>query len=169
MLIITYTSTHNHPGPTSLSTTNLPQQPKESETEETTEDPPVTSKEEDQQEQIEEEEMNKKHNHNVSSDEGINEENFHYLQSPICCSENIIIIDQEDPFKLNTEKSHDRIDNLVLEEEPLCYAQLKNLSDSKSEELDFFDELEELPCLHLSYNLRGAFFPMKGFPLPLLD
>lgn len=152
MLIITYTSTHNHPAPSVPSTTNSAQPLKESETE-TNEDLPATSKDEDQ-EQIEEEQMN--HEHSMISDQATDEENFHYLQSPIPirCSEDGII-DQEDPFKLNTEKRHDRID-LLVEEEPLCSAQLKNLSAPKSEELDFFDELEELPMsssfLHFMRN-----------------
>lgn len=138
MLIITYTSTHNHPGPPSLSTTNSSQQPKQFTEEED------SNKEEDQ-EHIE---VNKS---TVDSDEGKNEENFHYMQSSICCSESEDkIIDQEDPFKLNIEKRDDRID-LLLEEEPLCYAELKNLTASKSEELDFFDELEELPMSSSSF------------------
>ena len=141
MLIITYTSTHNHPAPDALITTNSVQKPKESEAETPEEDPPATSKDEDQ-EHIEEN-MNHKPTSTMATDQGTTEESFHYLQSPIRCHEEIII-DQEDPFKLNTEKSHERID-LLLEEEPLCYAQLKNFTAPKSEELDFFDELEELP------------------------
>ncbi|TKY61702.1 WRKY transcription factor 35 [Spatholobus suberectus] len=155
MLIITYTSTHNHPCPATISTTNSPQQPKESESE-TPQDLSATSKEEDQ-EHIEEQRDNK------TSDEGTNEENFHYLQSPIRCSHDIII-DQEDPFKLNTEKSHDRID-LLLEEEPLCYAQLKNLSAAKNEELDFFDELEELPMSSSFLHFRRSIFSDERIPV----
>lgn len=175
LLIITYTSTHNHPDPTALSsTTNLAQQPKESETE-TTKDLPVTSKEETQeQKQIDskeenqeqkmiEEEINSKKS-TMSSDQVTNEENFHYLQSPTHCSEDIII-DQEDPFKLNMEKSHiDKID-LLLEEEPLCYAQLKNLSASKSEELDFFDELEELPMSSSILHFTRSIFSDERIPV----
>lgn len=152
MLIITYTSTHNHPCPTAI-TTNSPQQPKELSESETTQDLSATTKEEDQEHiELEEEQRD----NNKPSDEVTNEENFHYLQSPIRCSGQDIIIEQEDPFKLNTEKSHDRMD-LLLEEEPLCFAQLKNLSASKNEELDFFDELEELPMssslLHFTRNI----------------
>ncbi|RZC21881.1 putative WRKY transcription factor 35 isoform B [Glycine soja] len=139
MLIITYTSTHNHPCPTPITTKS------------------TTTKEEDQEHiELEEEEEQRDNNNNKPSDEVTNEENFHYLQSPIRCSSQDIIIEQEDPFKLNTEKSHDRMD-LLLEEEPLCFAQLKNLSASKNEELDFFDELEELPMssslLHFTRNI----------------
>jgi len=175
LLIITYTSTHNHPDPTALSsTTNVAQHPKESKTE-TTKDLPVTSKEENQQQkQIDSKEENQEQkmieeeiNSNkstMSSDQVTNEENFHYLQSPTHCSEDIII-DQEDPFKLNMEKSHiDKID-LILEEEPLCYAQLKNLSASKSEELDFFDELEELPMSSSILHFTRSIFSDERIPV----
>ncbi|XP_020234857.1 probable WRKY transcription factor 65 [Cajanus cajan] len=153
MLIITYTSTHNHPCPT---TTNSPQQPKESESK-TIQDVSPTPKEEDQ-EKIEEQE-----NNNKTNDEITNEETFQYLQSPIRCSQDIII-EQEDPFKLNTEKSHDRMD-LLLEEEPLCYAQFKNLSASKNEELDFFDELEELPMSSSFLHFTRSIFSDERIPV----
>ncbi|KAK7396974.1 hypothetical protein VNO78_18138 [Psophocarpus tetragonolobus] len=156
MVIITYTSTHNHPCPTTITTTNSPQQPKESESE-TTQDVSTTSKEEDQ-EHIEEEQKD-----NKLSDEGTKEENFHYLQSPIRCSQDIII-EQEDPFKLNTEKNYDRID-LLLEEEPICYAQLKHLSASKNEELDFFDELEELPMSSSFLHFTRSIFSDERIPV----
>ena len=61
----------------------------------------TTTKEEDQEHiELEEEQRD----NNKPSDEVTNEENFHYLQSPIRCSGQDIIIEQEDPFKLNTEK-----------------------------------------------------------------
>ncbi|KOM39397.1 probable WRKY transcription factor 69 [Vigna umbellata] len=151
MLIITYTSTHNHPCPT---TTNSPQQPKEYESETTQE----LSKEEDQ-EHTEEEQRDDK-----PIDEGRNEEKFLYLQSPIRCSQDIII-EQEDPFKLNTEKNHERIDLLLEEEEPLCYAQAKNMSGSKSEELDFFDELEELPMSSSFLHFTRSIFSDERIPV----
>ena len=158
MLIITYTSAHNHPCPTTISTTNSPQQPKESESE-TTQDLSATSKEEDQ-EHIEEEQRD----NNKPSDEGTNnEEKFLYLQSPIRCSQDIII-EQEDPFKLNTEKSPERIDLLLEEEEPLCYAQVKNLS-AENEELDFFDELEELPMSSSFLHFTRSAFSDERIPV----
>nr|AFK40226.1 unknown [Medicago truncatula] len=164
LLIITYTSTHNHPDPTALSsTTNLAQQPKESKTE-TTKDLPVTSKEENQEQKQVEEEINSNKSTVSSSDQVTNEENFHYLQSTTHCSEDIII-DQEDPFKLNIEKSHiDKID-LLLEEEPLCYAQLRNMSASKSEEFDFFDELEELPMSSSILHFTRSIFSDERIPV----
>ncbi|KAK7337528.1 hypothetical protein VNO77_18107 [Canavalia gladiata] len=161
MLIITYTSTHNHPGPATIPTTNSTQQPNETETE-PTQDLSATSKEEDQEEQVEEQRNDNKASIK-SSDESTNEENFHYLQSPIRCSQDIII-EQEDPFKLNTEKSHERID-LLLEEEPLCYAQFKNFPASKSEELDFFDELEELPMSSSFLHFTRSIFSNERIPV----
>ncbi|KAI4349744.1 hypothetical protein L6164_010304 [Bauhinia variegata] len=137
MLIITYTSTHNHPSPDLPSTTNSTQQPKEPQSQ-TTEDLPTTMEEE-------------------KEDQSANQEKFHYLQSPICCSEDIAI-DQEDPFKLNLHKTHDRIDLLLEEEEPVCFSQLENLSTPKSEELDFFDELEELPIPSSFFNFMRSNF-----------
>jgi hypothetical protein len=116
LLIISCTSKHDHPNPIVLSTTNSAQQSKEPET---IKDLPVTSNEEDQ-EHIVEEMINNK-SIVTSTDQVTNDENFHYLQSPIHCSEEIII-DQENPFKLNIEKNHiDKI-YILLEEDPLCYA-----------------------------------------------
>lgn len=145
MLIITYTSTHNHPDPTTLL-----QQPKQSKT-----------KTIEEQEHIEEEMINSNNNKNknkstITNDQMTNEENYHYLQSPI---------DQEDPFKLHTEINHaDKID-ILLEEEPLCYAKLKNLSASKSEELDFFDELEELPMSSSFLHFTRSIFSDERIPV----
>ncbi|MED6168555.1 hypothetical protein PIB30_012828 [Stylosanthes scabra] len=156
MLIITYSSTHNHPSPDEIiSTANLSQKPKEQETEETTEEQDLSKVEAQEQEQEHEqvEEENKDHDKPSSTSVSVatgDEKSFHYLQSPIHSShEEIIVTDQEDPFKLisTDQKSNERIDVLLEEEEqqPLCYAQIKNLTTTTSEELDFFDELEELP------------------------
>ncbi|XP_027349191.1 probable WRKY transcription factor 69 [Abrus precatorius] len=158
MLIITYTSTHNHPGPTTITTTNSPpQQPNETEN---TEDLSATSKEDDQ-EHIEEQTNNNHKPTLMINDEGTSEENFHYLQSPI---PEYIIVDQEDPFKLNMEKSHESID-ILLEEEPFCYPQLKSFSTSKSEELDFFDELEELPMSSSFLHFTRSVFSDERIPV----
>ncbi|MED6147660.1 hypothetical protein PIB30_045828 [Stylosanthes scabra] len=145
MLIITYSSTHNHPSPDEIiSTANLSQKPKEQET--TEED--LSKVEEQEHEHVEEENKDHDKASSITADEK-SEKSFHYLQSPIGSShEEITVTDQEDPFKLisTDEKSNERIDVLLEEEEPVCYAQIKNLTTTaKSEELDFFDELEELP------------------------
>lgn len=145
MLVITYTSTHNHPDPTAVSATNSARKPKDSESEtETIQDIPITSKEEDQ-EHVEQETNNTKSS-------VTNEENFHYLQSSI-----------EDPFKLNMEKH--QID-LVLEEKPVFYAaELENSSESKSEELDYFDELEELPMSSSVFQFTRSIFSDERIPV----
>lgn len=142
MLIITYTSSHNHPAPDPPSSSNLTPQPQESQNK-TPQHHPATSKLENQQE--EEKEGEKNHKPATPSGQCANPESFHYLESPIQCSEDIII-DQGDPFELNPEKTHGRVD-VLLEKEPLplCYSQFQNLSTPTSEEHDFFDELEELP------------------------
>ncbi|KAF7804929.1 putative WRKY transcription factor 69 [Senna tora] len=146
MLIVTYTSTHNHPAPDLPSTTQTKQDL-----------PPPALKEE-----LEEQEGEKK-------DEigGGKEENFHYLQSAIGCCEDIIMEQEEDPFKLNPEKSHERIDLLLEEEEeePLCYSQLNNFSTLKSEELDYFDELEELPMSSSLLKLMSSNFSDERIPI----
>ncbi|KAF7818132.1 putative WRKY transcription factor 69 [Senna tora] len=145
MLIITYTSTHNHPAPDDPPPSLTPQ-PRESQNQ-TTEDLADTSQEEE-------------NNHKAASTNSEkcadHEENYYYLRSPIRCSEDIII-EQEYPFGLNPEKSQDRID-LLLEKEPLCYSQYNNLSTPKPEDYDFFDELEELPMSSPFLNsMRSSF------------
>lgn len=136
MLIVTYTSSHSHPAPELAF--------KELKTQSTEDVSPDTSKAKDQEEP--EEENNKDLQPDTANDQVNNGTNFHYLQSPIGCSEDIII-EQENVFK-----TQDKMDPL-LEDEPLCYSQLKNVSTLKSEELDFFDELEELPMSQSLLNL----------------
>ncbi|XP_028771045.1 probable WRKY transcription factor 35 isoform X1 [Neltuma alba] len=150
MLIVTYTSTHNHPPPDrpSNSNLNLPQNSQN----QTVEDLPATLKVEDQ----EEKEREKDHKPTTVSYECVKEENFYYLQSPIQSSEDIIV-DPEDPFQLNPEKIHGRID-LLPEKELPSYSQFKNSSTPKSEEHDFFDELEELPISSPFLNLMRRNF-----------
>ncbi|KAJ9187880.1 hypothetical protein P3X46_003294 [Hevea brasiliensis] len=138
LLIITYTSTHNHPGP-DIHSTNLNQQLNESQAPSTDEDRPTTPKQEQQEEE----------NHNqptvsISPKDDNEGHNFHYLQSPINCSQDIMI-SQEDPFTENpAEKTDDTLD-ILLDEEPISCPRMMTLATPKSEENDFFDELEELP------------------------
>lgn len=144
MLIITYTCSHNHPGP-DVSTTNLTQlQP-------STEDhnlPALLPKQEEQEkeqekvpEKVQEEKQGKLEDHPVM--ESDHEDHFHYIQSPIRSSQNIMIDQEEDPFLEKTHVSSTL--GFLLDEEPLSYSQLMSFSTPKSEENDFFDELEELP------------------------
>ncbi|KAJ6955865.1 hypothetical protein NC652_007083 [Populus alba x Populus x berolinensis] len=142
VLIITYTSNHNHPGP-DLHESSLSQQSKDPETPPTDHvDHPTTPKQEKPEEETEEE-----HGHPIvpSAGENASEGNsFHYLQSPIRISQDIMI-SQEDTFAENAEKSHDTL-GIVLDEEPVSCSRLMTFSAPKSEENnDFFDELEELP------------------------
>ncbi|KAL5795734.1 hypothetical protein ACOSQ2_000554 [Xanthoceras sorbifolium] len=149
MLIITYTSSHNHPCP-DLHSTNLTKQPKEPQTQnqnhtQNTEERPTTPKQEQPQEEQEEGQQEENQNQPImtNNDEDRSQDHFHYLQSPISCTQDIMI-NQEDPFTGNLEKTHDTL-NLLLDEEPLSYQNLMTFSTTKTEENGFFDELEELP------------------------
>nr|QWQ79475.1 WRKY53 [Juglans sigillata] len=140
MLIITYTSSHNHPGP-NISDTNLIQPPKEPQNISTTEDdlPEPPKQEQQEEEKLNEPTMTTRE----KADPG--ENHFQYIQySPISSSQDIIANQGEDPFTVHLEKSHETM-GLLLDEEPLCYSQLMTFSTAISEENDFFDELEELP------------------------
>ncbi|KAJ9171720.1 hypothetical protein P3X46_015042 [Hevea brasiliensis] len=134
VLIITYTSTHNHPGPDLLNT-NLNQQIKDSQTQ-STEDHPTTPKREQQ-----ERENQNQQTMAISHKDDNESHNFHYLQSPVNCSQDIMI-SQEDPF---TENPAEKTAGILLDEEPVSCPALMTLATPKSEENDFFDELEELP------------------------
>lgn len=125
MLIITYTSSHNHPGPDLSTTPNTLNQPKDPQTQ-PIEETPTTPKEDHQPQQP----------ITMASDEDASEDHFHYFQSTIS--------HEEDPFKVNLEKTHDSL-GVVFDEQPLAYPHLMTFSTPKSEENDFFDELEELP------------------------
>ncbi|KAF8394668.1 hypothetical protein HHK36_020884 [Tetracentron sinense] len=132
-LIITYTSSHNHPGldlqtPSPTQTQpidNHPKKPKE-----------------EQQQPI------------ITSDE----DRLQYFEPPINYSQDIIIKNEESPLTVTLEKTHDSL-NLLFDEEPLSYPQLMTFSTPKSEENDVFDELEELP-ISSSFTsfMRSNFF-----------
>lgn len=143
MLIITYTSSHNHPGP-ERPTTSPTQEPKEAQTQ-TIEDPSRSPK---QDQSI------------ITGDE---DDHFHYLQ--INGSLGVTIDGEENPNPL--EKINDSID-LLFDEEPLSYPHLMTFSTPKSEENDFFDELEELPIPSSSLTsfMRSNFFDERILILP---
>lgn len=153
MLIITYTSTHNHPGPDIHNTTNLNPQEEEEEEEPkpqpTNQDQPVQDQEVDNQNQPT----------LITNDEDASENrNFHYIQSPIRGSEDIII-GQENPFTGSQENTELDSLSVLLDEEPISCQRLMTLSTPKSEENDFFDELEELPTYSAFRSLmRSSFF-----------
>ncbi|KDO86982.1 hypothetical protein CISIN_1g023982mg [Citrus sinensis] len=148
MLIITYTSSHNHPCP-DLHTINLTKQSKETPQNhqptgtEFEDHHPTSAPTQEQQLPQEEEKQNEPPIITTPTAEDSNEDHFHYLQSPIRCPQDIII-SQEDPFTGNLEKPNETL-NLLLDEEPVSYQNLMAFSTPKSEENDFFDELGELP------------------------
>ncbi|KAA8549080.1 hypothetical protein F0562_000764 [Nyssa sinensis] len=148
MLIITYTSSHNHPGP-DVHTTNLIQQPKEPQTK-PTENSPTTTKQEHQQEQEKQAPM--------TIDEDASEDHFHYSQSPFNSSQDIIINQEGNPFTENLGNTHDS-PSVLFDEKPLSYPHLMTFSTPKSEENDFYDELEELPTSSsFTSFMRSNFF-----------
>ncbi|KAE8703578.1 putative WRKY transcription factor 69 [Hibiscus syriacus] len=136
MLIITYTSTHNHPGPD------------------------LHTKQKHHQPAVSQEEVKNEVAIKTSSDEDASEEElFQYLQSPSRLPQNIII-NQEDPFTWNLER------RFLLDEEPLSSCpHINPSSTSKSDENDFFDELEELPiCSAFTRFMRSKVFD-EGIPV----
>ena len=170
MLIITYTSSHNHPGP-DLTTTNLIQPPKEPQSTSSTEDLPTPTKEEQQElaeeEEEEEEEKQEKQNDPIVSStekEPGEDHDFHYIQSPISGCLDITVNQGEDPFTVHLEKTHETM-GLLLDEEPLCYSQLMNFSTPFSEENDFFDELEELPTSSSFTSFMRSNFSDERIPV----
>lgn len=141
MLIITYTSTHNHPGPA----TNFREEPAAKES--VAEDNPTTL--------VPEEEPQMEHKTLKDNDY---EDSFHYSQSPFNTSEDIIINPEDNFFTetLGTTANYDNSSSLLLDGEPLSYPHLMDFSTPKSEENDFYDELEELPPT--SSFMRHNFF-----------
>ncbi|XWS76657.1 hypothetical protein CRYUN_Cryun01aG0196100 [Craigia yunnanensis] len=160
MLIITYTSSHNHPGP-DLHTTNLTQSQKEPQTNHCNDQPPTPK--EQQLPEVSEQEPEEVQNERIktSSDVDASEEHFHYLQSPLSSPQNIII-NQEDPFTGNLEK--DTL-GFLLDEEPLSCPHITTSSTPKSEENDFFDELEELPISSAFTSFMRSKFFDEGIPV----
>ncbi|XVE73445.1 hypothetical protein DITRI_Ditri11bG0118400 [Diplodiscus trichospermus] len=163
MLIITYTSSHNHPGP-DVHAINLTQSPKEPQTNRCDDQPPTPK--EQQIPEVSEQEPDEVENEPIkaSSDEDASEEHFHYLQSPLSSPQNIII-NHEDPFTGNLEKTHDDALGFLLDEEPLSCSHITTSSTPKSEENDFFDELEELPITSAFTSFKRSKFFDEGIPV----
>lgn len=139
MLILTYTFTHNHPGPNSPTTNQ-------------THDPalapaPVqltSPKQEPEQEQ----------DKSMTNNEGASD----YPQFPFNSS--LDLITNHDQEK-NSSLSESSYINVVFDEEPLSYPHLMTFSSTKSQEDDFFDELEELPTS--SYSSPTSFMMCNFF------
>ncbi|XP_011079549.1 probable WRKY transcription factor 35 [Sesamum indicum] len=134
MLIITYTSTHNHPGPDFSLPTNQKQEEKETDSApESTDTQPTTPKQEQEAELMPQETP-------VSN----SEHQFQYSQSPFnSTTTDHIIVNQENPFQENLE-THGG----VYSEDPksvVSHDAVELSSLLKPEENDFYDELEELP------------------------
>ncbi|PSR85942.1 WRKY transcription factor [Actinidia chinensis var. chinensis] len=133
MLIITYTSTHNHDLPITKPSKEEPQIK-----------PTTTPKEEDEEEETDEYQK-------------CEEDQFHYSQSPFNNSEDIIVINQQYPFAEENVLVDE--EPLCCYHQPPP-PPLTALSALKSEENDhFYDELEELvlPSSSSSF-LRTDFF-----------
>ncbi|XP_058084130.1 probable WRKY transcription factor 14 [Magnolia sinica] len=140
MLIITYTSTHNHPDP-DIHTLTTDQTPKI----QPIKDHPTTPK------------------HPITNQDHLTD-NL-YFQSPINPSDDTI--DQNGPLTLLQENTNPI--NLFFDTEPLPYPHILTFSTPKSEENenDFFDELEELPISSSFTSLvRNSFFDERILVLP---
>ncbi|KAK6937270.1 WRKY domain [Dillenia turbinata] len=166
MLIITYTSSHNHPGPDLHQTSNLISE----------EQPPTTPKQELEEAEggggEEEAEQEQQRSLTTSDHEDSIEEQFHYIESTrIDCSSEVIINLEENPFNLSLEKtseSEESLGTLLFDEEPISVPpSLITSSAPKSEENDFFDELEELP-IYSSFSsfMRSNLFDERILVLP---
>nr|XP_043635398.1 probable WRKY transcription factor 65 [Erigeron canadensis] len=137
MLIITYTSTHNHPDP------NSSKQPKNDPKSDT-----ITTDELDQKNVGEKDPVVTSPNDENKTDES---DNFLYIQTP------------ENEFHLTLDP-----ENTFFDQEPLSYPDLMNFSASKTEENDFYDELEELPMSSSSFKsfMRSNFFEERVLVQP---
>lgn len=175
VLVVTYTSTHNHPGP-DIHSLNPTVQPSEADDdpEETAVavavSPAVSAQEEvpeqdqDQEDQDQEQHLDlgdkqdrDRHTH-VAIDEAdrAREDNFHYLRSPTNCSSQDLVMEQDDTPALQ----------LQVYEEPLVSCSREDPSGvgaapvppepepEPEEGHDFFDELEELPVFSYFANLN---------------
>ncbi|KAE8697949.1 putative WRKY transcription factor 69 [Hibiscus syriacus] len=151
MLIITYTSSHNHPGP-ALDSTDTKQSPEEPQSNRSSDDDkPPTPK----QDQVPEARQVQNETSKTNSDDEASEERFHYLQIP-----SNVTISQEDCFTGNLEKTHDSL--------PLCCPHIATSSTPKSDENDFFDEKNytHIFSFHKFHEKQG--FRPRNLCCPLL-
>ncbi|XP_038714332.1 probable WRKY transcription factor 69 [Tripterygium wilfordii] len=160
VLIITYTSSHNHPGP---DITSLTQQPKEPQTLPITVDHPISPKEEQLQEQ---EEERQEQPLMTTSDVDASEDHFHYLQSPISSSQDLIFVNQEPPFTETLDKTSDTHLGFLLDREAISCPHLMTFPPvPRSEENDFFDELEELDTSSALTSFMRSSFSNERIPV----
>ncbi|KAI3449390.1 hypothetical protein Pfo_006055 [Paulownia fortunei] len=133
MLIITYTSTHNHPGPDFSVPTNQKQELNEINSVPELTDTQLTTPKQEQEAELMPQETP------VANAE----DHFQYSQSPFNSTPDHIIVNQEDnPFQENLETP-----GVLYNEDtkPFSHDPMDLSSLLKSEENDFYDELEELP------------------------
>ncbi|KAL6968639.1 hypothetical protein U1Q18_034437 [Sarracenia purpurea var. burkii] len=157
MLIITYTSSHNHPGPDHLPNTitaATDATAAAASTEQSKEPLPVTNDDHHPTTPPEKEDLTKDQDQlivNSCQDDarGDGEDHFHYSQSPFNYSQEFIISQRENPFAENLENSYGEPSVVLLDEDPVFLSRSlppsMAFSALEPEENDFFDELEELP------------------------
>ncbi|KAI6694599.1 hypothetical protein NL676_022309 [Syzygium grande] len=169
VLVITYTSTHNHPGPDihSLNPT-IPPSEVDDDPEETTiaVSPTVSAQEEDpEQDQDQEQERRldlgdkqdrDQRTHVAIDEEGrTQEDRFHYLRSPTDCSSHDLVTEQEDTLSLQLLHVYEEPPVSCSREDPSGVAAAA-LPPEPEEGHDFFDELEELPAFSYYANLKRS-------------
>ncbi|KAG9457867.1 hypothetical protein H6P81_002375 [Aristolochia fimbriata] len=142
-LIITYTSSHNHPGPDLLS--------------DTTKQPPQEQEQQPNQ-------SLEAHPPNQNQPPGVKEEALsenRYLQSVMNVSEESSIqSDHQNALATTAGSTHEDHLSLLYDDPPLTsYPNIIDFSSPKPEENDFFDELEELPISSSFSNwMRSSLF-----------
>lgn len=166
LLIVTYTSTHNHPSPKEPKQVEDPKRSEDTKQDALkmknggTEEP----KEEDDKDQeaviFQEDEVV-----NVQED-GASTENItdlYYFQSPFTCNsdhQDLISTIEHEKGILGSPLT-EKLESVVEEksESSLCYPHLMTFSTPKTEENDFYDELGELPISSsLTRFMRSNFF-----------
>lgn len=165
LVIVTYTSTHNHPSP---------KEPKQVEDSKQSEDPKQDALkiEDGGSEEPKEEDDKDQEVVNVQEDEAVNVQedgagteiitDFYYCQSPFTCNSDhqdmiTTIIHEEERLGCPlTEKLESVFEEKS--ENPLCYPHLMTFSTPKTEDNDFYDELGELPISsYLTRFMRSNF------------
>ncbi|KAI3414406.1 WRKY domain-containing protein [Psidium guajava] len=168
VLVITYTSTHNHPGPDihSLNPTIRPPEADDDPGETTIAVSPAVSAQEEEPEPEQDQEQERhldrdRPTHLAATDEEdpAQEDPFHYLRCPTNCSSQDLVLEQEHTLALQLH---------VYEEPPVARSRHRDDGDPNGgvaaaalppepEEChDFFDELEELPAFSHFANLKRS-------------
>ncbi|KAL1827314.1 hypothetical protein DCAR_0206474 [Daucus carota subsp. sativus] len=161
LLIITYTSTHNHQSPKEPKEVEDPKQsedPKEVEDTKQSEDPKhdelkiennITEEPKEEDDKVEEA-VNVQEGEAVNVQDGVSTENiteFYYCQSPFTSNsdhQDMIATIKYEEERLGSPLT-EKLESVVFEEkseEPLCCPHLMTFS---TDEYDFYDELGELP------------------------